>query len=164
MFQLKNRMTRVGVEMYESNNVRKLSLIRANRQAGNLNENPLDVEISECETNGTNDPVELSYYTLGKICTITFHIYIYKIADRWDHGCQHSAADRPKHRCLQRVPLNTIFTTNLYLHRTQIDVLERWSCDRRTHTIQWVQLSKFYIELYRKFSRIERINSSSIRI
>lgn len=85
------------------------------------------------------------------------YIYIYKIADRWDHGCQHSAADRPKHRCLQRVPLNTIFTTNLYLHRTQIDVLERWSCDRRTHTIQWVQLSKFYIELYRKFSRIERI-------
>lgn len=77
MFQLKNRMTRVGVEMYESNNVRKLSLIRANWRAGNLNENPLDVEISECETNGTNDPAELSYYTLGKICTITFHIYIY---------------------------------------------------------------------------------------
>lgn len=41
---------------------------------GNLNENPRDVEISRCETNGTNDPAELSYYTLGKICTITFHI------------------------------------------------------------------------------------------
>lgn len=55
---------REGGNTYESNNVRKLSLIRANWQGwvirtkipGN------DVEISECETNGTNDPGELSHY------------------------------------------------------------------------------------------------------